>query len=312
MPSAGPASSTDDRLTRRYGAEPIEQVRHFQPLTFDRRLEVRDALDPGYTKAWLSYSAGLFTRPHLDVGLRALILAAQFTMTRHPNRLRDVLVLAIRENLDLQQVLEAILQCGVYGGEVLLDAALDVFLSVVDEFDLRSAIQERQLPPDGRDADRDFEAEEAAWHPDDATDPRLPWILETYGRLAVSNALLARPKWAIDLIERYDQIDPGFTQLWLDATYHRMYTRNILDLKTRLLCMTGGLLSVGEAVQSRRHMRGALRAGAQPEQILEIAFMGCALFGHPHMLGGAVVDFMKILKEHNQASATEAPKHHVV
>jgi alkylhydroperoxidase/carboxymuconolactone decarboxylase family protein YurZ len=295
--------SLPPQLIDRYGSDTVAAAGRFQPMTFARRLEVRDALDPAFTKTWLEYSAGLFTRPHLDVQTRVLVLAAQFTITRHPDRLRETLVFAVHEKLDLRQVLESVLQCYIYGGEVVLDAALETFLSVVDEYGLRERLQATQMPPDGRDAERDLARERAAWNPDDSADPRSLAYLDKYGWLAVSNAMLVRPGWALDAIERYDGVDPDFTRLWLENTYHRMYTRDVLDEKSRLLCMIGGLLAIGENAQSRHHMRSALRCGARPEEILEIAFMGCVLFGHPYMLGGAVRDFLQILEAEGRRPA---------
>lgn len=290
---------TDDAasLEQRYGRDTVETVRRFQPADFDRRLALRDALDPAFTKAWLSYHAGLYARDHLDVRTRTLVLAGQFTMTRHHERLRDTVTVAVREGLDLREVLEVILQCIVYGGDVVIDGALEVFAEVAEQHGRLDDLRATRLPVDGTDDQRDLGAERAQWHPDDRADPRLEPTLERHGWLAVSTALRLRPKWALDLIEFLDGLDEEFTQLWLDATYHRMYSRGIVDDKTRLLCMVGDLLAVGEVTQSRRHMRGALRFGADPREVLEVAFMGCAVFGHPTMLGEAVKDFVRILDE---------------
>lgn len=284
-------------LADRYGRETLEVMRRFQPVGFDRRLALRDMLDPAFTKAWLCYNAGLFAREHLDLRTRTLVLVGQFTMTQRHERLRDTVTLAAREGLDLREVLEVILQCIVYGGDVVIDGALEVFAQVAEEHGRLDELRATQLPPDGTDGLRDLDAERQEWHPEDRADPRLEPILDRHGWLAVSAALRMRPKWALDLIEFLDGLDEEFTQLWLDATYHRMYSRDVLDDKTRLLCMVGDLLAVGEVTQSRRHMRGALRFGADPREVLEVAFMGCAVFGHPTNLGEAVKDFVRILDE---------------
>jgi alkylhydroperoxidase/carboxymuconolactone decarboxylase family protein YurZ len=296
--------SADD-LTERYGRETLAAAGRFQPETFARRLKVRDALDPAFAKTWLVYSAGLLRRDHLDIQTRACVLAAQFTMTRHQERLRDTLVFAIREHLDLRKILESVLQCFVYGGDAIIDGALETFLAVVDEHGLLDSLRVGQLPPDGQDEHRDLAAEQAAWDLADAADPRTAAYLDRYGPLAVSNALLQRPGWALDVIERYDSVDREFTQLWLDAIYRRMYARDVLDQKTRLLCMIGGLLAIGETTQSQHHMRSALRCGARPEEILEIAFTGCLLFGHPSNLGGGIAPFLRLLESEGLTQAKE-------
>jgi alkylhydroperoxidase/carboxymuconolactone decarboxylase family protein YurZ len=63
-----------------------------------------------------------------------------------------------------------------------------------------------------------------------------------------------------------------------------MYARFILDDKTRLLCMIGDCLAVNEETNARGHMRGALRQGATPREVLEVVLMTCANFGMPPML----------------------------
>lgn len=291
------AGEQEQHYAERYGQDVLDVVRRFQPAHFDRRLALRDMLDPAFTTAWLNYNAGLFAREHLDVRTRTLVLVGQFTMARYPERLRDVVTLAVHEGVDLREVLEVILQCVIYAGDVVLDEALEVFTEVAEEHGKLEELREGQLPPDGTDAQRDLETERETWDPQDAADPRLEGTLERFGWLGVSTALRMRPRWALDLIEFLEGLDEEFPKLWLEATYHRMYSRGILDDKTRLLTMVGDLLAIGEVTQSRRHMRGALRQGASPREILEVAYMGCAVFGHPTNLGEAVKDFVKMLDE---------------
>jgi alkylhydroperoxidase/carboxymuconolactone decarboxylase family protein YurZ len=222
------------------------------------------------------------------------VLAGQFTITRSYDYLRDVVECAVREGADLRKVLESILQTFVYGGAVVLDQALDVFRDVVDHHGLLAAITSSQLPEDLEP--RDIEAERAAWHPADAEDPRADRLLDEYG-VGVSAGLRLRPQFAIDNFEWYEAVDADFTRLWIETVYHRMFNREVIDHKTRLLCMIGNLIAIGETIQSRHHMRGVLRQGARPREVVEVAFQGCALFGHAHMLGSALRDFVAILDE---------------
>ena len=55
--------------------------------------------------------------------------------------------------------------------------------------------------------------------------------------------------------------------------YGGMYSRLIVDDKTRLLCMVGNCAAIGEAVQGKAHMKGAMRNGATPREVL----------GRPHL-----------------------------
>jgi alkylhydroperoxidase/carboxymuconolactone decarboxylase family protein YurZ len=269
-------------------------VRAFQPLGFERRSALLRELDPSFERAWTDYLDGLLGRPHLDRETRIIVLAGQFTITRSLDYLRDLVECAVREKADLRKVLESILQTFVYGGTVVLDGALEVFRDVVDDHGLLAEVTAAALPVEL--PPRDIDGERAAWHPADAADPRAARLLADYGP-GVSAGLRLRPQFALDNFEWYEAVDPAFTGLWIETVYHRLFNREVIDHKTRLLCMIGNLIAIGETIQSRHHMRGVLRQGGRPREVLEVAFQGCAMFGHAHMLGSAVRDFVGILDE---------------
>jgi alkylhydroperoxidase/carboxymuconolactone decarboxylase family protein YurZ len=261
---------------------------------FDRRYALLSELDPSFAKTWVEYLGTLLDRPHLDRETRIVVLAGQFTITRSYDYLRDLVACAVDEDVDLRKVLESILQCFVYGGSVVLDQGLAVFRDVVGDRGMLEAITSSPVPVDL--APRDIAAERASWHPDDAGDPRARRLLEEYGA-GVSAGMRLRPRFAIENFEWYENVDPDFTRVWIETVYHRMFNREVIDHKTRLLCMIGNLIAIGETIQSRHHMRGVLRQGARPREVVEVAFQGCALFGHAHMLGSALRDFVGILDE---------------
>lgn len=60
-----------------------------------------------------------------------------------------------------------------------------------------------------------------------------------------------------------------------------MYTRGIVDDKTRFLCMVGNFVSIGEVRNSAAHMRGAMQAGASPREVMEVCIQAVANFGMP-------------------------------
>jgi alkylhydroperoxidase/carboxymuconolactone decarboxylase family protein YurZ len=60
--------------------------------------------------------------------------------------------------------------------------------------------------------------------------------------------------------------------------------------------MIGDCLAVGEATQSRGHMRGAMRNGASPKEVLEVVLQTCVNFGMPSMLH-ALEMFVQIMHE---------------
>jgi alkylhydroperoxidase/carboxymuconolactone decarboxylase family protein YurZ len=106
-----------------------------------------------------------------------------------------------------------------------------------------------------------------------------------------------RPGHHINLVATLDALDPGFLQIWLDTVYQGMYSRRVLDDGTRLLCTVADCFAVGETHQATRHMRGALRQGVAPRELLEVIFQTTAIIGHPFMLPLAVDDLVTILAD---------------
>lgn len=253
-----------------------------------------EELDPSFAKTWVGYLGGLLDRPHLDRETRIIVLAGQFTITRSYDYLRDLVECAVVEGVDLRKVLESILQTFVYGGAVVLDGGVEVFRDVVDRHGLLDQVRSAAPPLDLEP--RDVRSEQREWDPLDAADPRAQRLLDDYGP-GVSAGMRLRPRFAIDNFEWYEAVDGDFTELWIDTVYHRMFNRDVIDHRTRLLCMIGNLIAIGETIQSRHHMRGVLRQGGTPREVVEVAFQGCALFGHAHMLGSALKDFVAILDE---------------
>lgn len=296
---------TPTKSEDKYGDDTVGVVRRFQPRDFDERFALRDELDPAFTRAWLEYFAGLFTRPNLDIRTRVLVLTGQLVMTKNPDRLKEVIELAIQEEVDLREVLEVILQCFIYGGDTIVDKPLAAYYEVVSAHGRLGEVVDRQLPIDGRE--RDLEEEKKRWHEADLADPRLPELLKRYGWRGLSTGLILRPQHVLNSIGFLDSLDREFAKLWVDCIYDRMYSRGILDHKTRLLCMVGDLLSVGEGVQSRHHMRGALRQGAEPLELLEVVLQSCVMFGHEYMTPKAAMDVVVIVEEETGVRLAEIP-----
>ena len=69
-----------------------------------------------------------------------------------------------------------------------------------------------------------------------------------------------------------------------------------MDDKTRLLCMVGNCMAIGESTQARSHMRGAMRLGATAREVLEVILQSGVNFGMPGMLRGLTI-FVKIMAE---------------
>ena len=178
----------------------------------------------------------------------------------------------------------------------MVEPAIEVFHRVAKEEGLLEELRASQLPLDGHDATRSYEEEHKTWHPDDTADPRFVDLMERHGWLAVGRGLALRPRHHLNILSWLDAIDPEFADLWVKFCYGGMYSRGIVDDKTRLLCMIGDCLAVGEETNARGHMRGALRKGASPREVLEVIFQTCVNFGMPPMLKALEV-FVEIMAE---------------
>ena len=288
---------TDSSLQSKYGSRAFEMGRTMQPDSFERRVEQRDSLDQHFTRAWLDFAiAGIYARPALDQRTRLLVLVGQFTMAKSHPALEDTVKAALKARVPAREVLEIILQCIVYGGHTTVEPAIEVFDRIAKEQGLLEELGRSQLPLDGNDRKRSYDEESKTWHPQDMSDARLPGLMERHGWLAVGRGLTMRPRHHLNILAWLDTIDPDFCDLWVKFCYGNMYSRGVVDDKTRLLCMVGDCLAVGEETNARGHMRGALRQGASPREILEVIFQTAVNFGMPPMLEALEV-FVEIMAE---------------
>jgi len=287
----------DSNLEAKYGKDAFDAGHALQPTSFDRRVDQRDSLDQHFTKAWLDFAiTGLGQRPALDARTRLLVLTGQYTMAKSHSALDDTIRAALKARVPAREVLEIILQCAVYGGHTVVEPAIEVFHRIAKEEGLLADLKATQLPTDGNDRTRSYEEEHKSWHPDDTSDPRLPGLIERHGWLAVGRGLALRPRHHLNVLSWLDTLDSHFADLWVKFCYGAMYSRGIVDDKTRLLCMIGDCLAVGEETQARGHMRGALRQGANPREIMEICFQTAVNFGMPPMLKALEV-FVQVMAE---------------
>jgi alkylhydroperoxidase/carboxymuconolactone decarboxylase family protein YurZ len=267
----------------------------FFPTSFGRRREVLESLDSNFAANWAQHVARLFARDQLEPRKRYLVLVGQFTMRAELDALREVIEGAIDYGVDPRELLEVILQAYVYAGGARVATAAEVFRDVVAERGLLDDVKAREVPLDASTAGRSLDAERELWSAADRDDPRTAEFLERYGWHGFSTGLRMRPGHHINLVATLDALDPGFLQIWLDTVYQGMYSRRVLDDGTRLLCTVADCFAVGETHQATRHMRGALRQGIHPRELLEVIFQTTAIIGHPFMLPLAVDDLVSIL-----------------
>ena len=272
-------------------------VEEFYPRSFRHRRELFEALDPPFAANWVSHLARLLSRPGLERRKRFLVLAGQYTMRGEHDALAETLTAAVADGSDPHELLEAILQCYVYAGGARVAAAADVLRTVLQSADMFDDFQQKLTPTDVTTVDRSLDEERSTWSAQDREDPRTAEFLERFGWHGFSTGLRLRPGHHINLVATLAIVDADFLQIWLDTIYQNMYSRHVLDDGTRLLCTVGDCFAVGETHQATRHMRGALRSGVAPRELLEVIFQTTAIVGHPYMLPIAVDDLVHVLQD---------------
>lgn len=83
-------------------------------------------------------------------------------------------------------------------------------------------------------------------------------------------------------IQRIKALSPEFA--WVNVTFPfgELYTRDVLDLKTRELCTVAALTVQGSSLpQLRLHIDAALRSGASREEVIEVITQMIAYTGFP-------------------------------
>jgi alkylhydroperoxidase/carboxymuconolactone decarboxylase family protein YurZ len=284
-------------LEKKYGDDAFAAGHALQPTTFERRLAQRDRLDQHFAKLWLDFQIlGMSRRRVLDTRTRLLVQIGQLTMAKAHDALEDAIRAAIAAGVAAREALEIILQCVIYGGQTAVDPAIDVFDCIMTELGLQDELKASQLPLDGNDSERSLDEERKLWHPEDAGDPRVAHMIERHGWLAVSSGMMLRPKHHLGTLSWQDALDSEWADLWVKFIYQGLYTRRVVDDKTRILCMVGNCVAVGETVQSLAHMRGAMRAGAQPREVMEVILQSTVNFGMPSGLA-ALRAFVRIMRE---------------
>jgi len=284
-------------MQTKYDAQTFETGRRLQSDAFDDHLALRESIDPHFTQLWLDYAIkGLGRRKVLDERTRFLILIGQFTMTRNAEALAEVLRAALRAKVPPRETLEVILQSVVYGGNSVVDAALKVFTPIARELGILEALRAERPPLEQNDAKRSMQIERKTWHPDDASDPRREKMMAAHDWRGVSTGLRLRPKHHLNMLSYLHSLDEEFADLWINFTYRGIYSRGILDDRTRILCIIGNCFAIAEGIQIRSHMRGALRAGATPREVLEVLFQSSAHFGMPTLMRSLAI-FVKIMAD---------------
>lgn len=276
----------------------------FLPASAESLRRLFERLDPGFAEMWATHLSRLLNRPQLDVRTRLLVLTGQYTATGKLPQLEETIDAGLEAGVLSSDILEVILQCYVYTGPWVVASACEAYERVLQR---RAEPGDPVSPRVDDGSSRNLDEERTRWAPADQADPRVGRLMERYGWRGIATGLRLRPVHHINLVATLDALDPEYLKAWLDAIYGGMYNRQVLDNRTRILCVVGNTLAMGEQHQSRRHMRSALRNSATPKELLEVIFQTTGLFGHPHLMPAAIDDLLRIVDEEGRIDELVAP-----
>jgi alkylhydroperoxidase/carboxymuconolactone decarboxylase family protein YurZ len=226
-------------------------------------------LDPHYARLLHDFThGGMFGRGILDERTRALVVVGAFVAMDEMEELGAHIRSALEHGATPREVLEVILQTTVNFGYAKARRGAREFKRVVTELGRMDEITSTQLPPGG--PERFLERERGAWQTPAEHVPRREALLAKYGWRSLSPGLRLQPTHQLQSVARLDRVDQHFTKLWLDYIHAGMYSRGVLDDRTRILCIIGELFVVGEFHQAENHIRNALQHGASGREVLEV------------------------------------------
>jgi 4-carboxymuconolactone decarboxylase len=88
-------------------------------------------------------------------------------------------------------------------------------------------------------------------------------------------------------IKSIKQIAPEFAKVNVEFPFGELYTRDVLDDKTRELCTVAALTVQGFALPELKvHVKGAINCGASREEIVEVITQMIAYCGFPAATNG--------------------------
>ena len=84
-----------------------------------------------------------------------------------------------------------------------------------------------------------------------------------------------------EVVDRFKDLHPDFERFVMEFVMGDLYSRDGLDLKTRLLCTIAALTVLGRQDQLRVHIARSVGAGATREEVEEVLLQMGAFGGFP-------------------------------
>lgn len=299
-----------EQLRAKYGTKAIDNAARLNPEDFPEILEWRDELDPYYTKLWLEWTyGGMWNRGVLEDRVRMLVVIGQCIGMNELDALPAHIRSALACGAAPREILEVILQLNVYIGHQRVDRAARIFRDELKKAGRLHEITKTQLPIAGRNAERTLEEDRKTWNVSEKEFPRREELVGKYGWHGIGSGLRLQPTHHPQTVTLLDQLDQNFCKLWLDWVYGGMYTRQVLDDRTRELVVVGELIVLGEAAQIQNHIRAALMLGVTPRQVMEVVLQSTVWIGMPSMTRNIrlLVGILEEQKRMEEITQTQLP-----
>lgn len=87
-------------------------------------------------------------------------------------------------------------------------------------------------------------------------------------------------------LERLGRFDKTWAEMFRGYVLDGMYTREVLDQRSRELCAVAALTVLDRPGPLKDHIKGALRNGARVEEVIEVIVQCSVYGGFPVALGG--------------------------
>lgn len=291
-----------EELKTKYGAMPIENGLRLNPHDFLEMMEWRDEMDPHYARLWLEWTyGGLFKRTELSDRVRLLVVIGQCIGMKELNRLGSHIRAALGQGATPREIFEVILQINVYVGYQRVEEAARIFREIIVEKGLMDELKRTQLPVGGARVGLTEAEDRKTWRLTEQQFPRREEMVKKYGWEGVGSGIRLQPTHHAITLEKLDRVDQNFTKLWEDFVYGGMYTRGVLDERTRELVVVGELIVLNEQAQIENHMRAAMMQGVKPRELLDVVLQSTAYVGMPSMTRNVNI-LEKIVAEHGRTN----------
>ena len=258
-------------------------------------------LDPHFDRLWTEFERGLAARQVLDTRSRLLVLIGECVVLGETDDVVSFAQQALDAGVPATDIHELMLQACTYAGRPVVRHSLNAFADMLVNRGRIEELRQAAIPASGPTAPRSRELEQASWRilPEDRE--RVEELMQKYGWQGISTGLRTQPTHHVQGVFFMDSLDEDYTRLWLDLIYAGMYSRGVLDDKTRTLCMIGECLALQSHAQTENHMRNALLLGATAEEVLEVVWQSSQLVGMPRSLWGREI-LQRILAEDGKSS----------